>query len=214
MLAWWWSWLPILTAVSRLSGRPENRGRIKLVAEQVKAVSNLKIDKVTVWDNGSGANGKGRTADFFSGLMGALPPLHELTRSVGIQLPDFLGKTIAVAPEAENDHAEVSSKPDTSSALRDWLRANARYLVAFDANHDNRLESADIARAFETAQLWAAATVSNADEPRWFFAKGRQAEGPLPWSAITAQAQATTLVRLGDSPYWLPFQAIMLARSG
>ena len=65
----------------------------KLVAEQVKAISNLKIDKVTVWDQGTGGNGgKNATADFLSGLASSLPPLHELTRNVGVRLPEFLGR--------------------------------------------------------------------------------------------------------------------------
>ncbi|HSH09894.1 MAG TPA: flotillin domain-containing protein, partial [Oceanipulchritudo sp.] len=64
----------------------------KLVEEQVKAISNLKIDKVTVWDSGKSKDGKGSTADFLSGLVGALPPVHELTRNVGIELPEFLGR--------------------------------------------------------------------------------------------------------------------------
>lgn len=62
----------------------------KLVEEQVKAISNLKIDKVTVWD--SGKEGKSSTADFLSGLVGAVPPLHDITKNVGIELPEFLGK--------------------------------------------------------------------------------------------------------------------------
>ncbi len=65
----------------------------KLVEEQVKAISSLKIDKVTVWDSGSGGkNGKSSTADFVSSLAGVLPPLHEITKNVGIDLPEFLGK--------------------------------------------------------------------------------------------------------------------------
>jgi flotillin len=66
----------------------------KLVAEQVKAVQNLKIDKVTVWDTGTGSNGNGRntTADWVSGLVGALPKLHELASQAGIELPPALGK--------------------------------------------------------------------------------------------------------------------------
>ena len=63
-----------------------------LVAEQVKAIANLKIDSVTVWDSGKQADGKNSTASFVSGLAGSLPPLHELTRNVGIDLPAFLGK--------------------------------------------------------------------------------------------------------------------------
>ena len=64
----------------------------QLVAEQVKAISNLKIDKVTVWDSGGGKDGKNDTANFVSGLVGALPPLHQITKNVGIELPEFLGK--------------------------------------------------------------------------------------------------------------------------
>jgi flotillin len=64
----------------------------KLVEEQVKAISNLKIDSVTVWESGKGADGKSSTADFVSSLVGALPPLHELTKNVGVELPEFLGR--------------------------------------------------------------------------------------------------------------------------
>ena len=64
----------------------------QLVEEQVKAISNLKIDSVTVWDSGKGEGGKNDTANFVSGLVGALPPLHQLTKNVGIELPEFLGK--------------------------------------------------------------------------------------------------------------------------
>jgi len=31
--------------------------------------------------------------------MGALPPLHELARSVGLELPDFLGRVAAAAKD-------------------------------------------------------------------------------------------------------------------
>ena len=64
-----------------------------LIAEQVKAIQNLKIDKVTVWDSGTGSNGKsGATAGFLRGLIGALPPMHELAEQAGIDLPEVLGK--------------------------------------------------------------------------------------------------------------------------
>ena len=64
-----------------------------LVAEQVKAISNLQIDKITVWDSGSGSDGQsGTTANFISGLIGALPPLHEVASQAGIRLPEFLGE--------------------------------------------------------------------------------------------------------------------------
>lgn len=78
----------------------------KLVGEQVKALQNLKIDKITVWDTGTGGNGKNTTADWVSGMVGALPKLHELAAQAGIELPAALGKI-----NKNNDHAgDQSSK--------------------------------------------------------------------------------------------------------
>ena len=64
----------------------------QLVREQVQAISNLQIDKITVWDSGVGADGKSSTASFLSGLAGSVPPLHELAKNVGVELPEYLGK--------------------------------------------------------------------------------------------------------------------------
>ena len=64
----------------------------QLVREQVQAISNLKIDKITVWDSGKGTDGKTSTANFLSGMAGAVPPLHEIAKNVGVELPAYLGK--------------------------------------------------------------------------------------------------------------------------
>ena len=66
----------------------------ELVAQQVKAIQNLKIDKITVWDSGSGKDGKNATADFLSGMIGSLPQVHELAKQAGIDLPSALGKVV------------------------------------------------------------------------------------------------------------------------
>ncbi len=63
-----------------------------LVAEQVKALQNVKIDKITVWDTGTNGTGRSTTADFLSGLIGSLPKLHELAQQAGIELPPMLGR--------------------------------------------------------------------------------------------------------------------------
>lgn len=62
----------------------------ELVKIQVEAVKNLQIDKVTVWDTGANGSGKSTTANFLSGLMGAIPPLHELFQQAGLELPSYL----------------------------------------------------------------------------------------------------------------------------
>jgi flotillin len=82
-----------------------------LVREQVNAVSNLKIDKVTVWDGGKNADGKTTTADFFSGLISALPPLHELARNAGLDLPTYLGQLQREAGLRDTPPGEAHAKP-------------------------------------------------------------------------------------------------------
>ena len=82
----------------------------KLVEEQAKAISNLQIDKITVWDSGKGKDGKGSTADFLSGMVGSLPPLHEITKNAGIELPEFLGKLSEQKAAAES--VEVVDEPE------------------------------------------------------------------------------------------------------
>lgn len=67
----------------------------EIVARQVEAIKNLKIDKITVWDSGA-SNGSSSTAGFISNLIKSLPPLHEVARMAGVELPDYLGH---VAPE-------------------------------------------------------------------------------------------------------------------
>ena len=59
---------------------------------QVEAISNLKIDKITVWDNGAGENGKTATANFVSGMMKSVPPMQEIFDMAGMKLPEYLGK--------------------------------------------------------------------------------------------------------------------------
>ena len=66
----------------------------ELVKTQVDAIKNINIDKVTVWDNGSGQGGDGKTstAGFVSGLYKSIPPLSELFEQAGMSLPEYLGK--------------------------------------------------------------------------------------------------------------------------
>ena len=62
----------------------------EIVARQTEAISNLKIDKITVWDSGSGSEG-GSTANFVSSLIKSLPPVHDVAKMAGVDLPDYLG---------------------------------------------------------------------------------------------------------------------------
>jgi flotillin len=72
----------------------------EVVAKQVEAIRDLKIDKITVWDSG-GVNGHASsTANFLSSLVTSLPPLQEIAKMAGIELPAYLGR-LAEAPRDE-----------------------------------------------------------------------------------------------------------------
>ncbi len=66
----------------------------ELTRIQVEAIKNVKFDKVTVWDCGANGSGKTSTANFLSGLMGAVPPLNETLKMAGIKMPEILGTEI------------------------------------------------------------------------------------------------------------------------
>ena len=63
----------------------------EIVARQVEAISNLKIDKITVWDSAGSGNGEGSTANFVSSLIHSLPPVHDVAKMAGVDLPNYLG---------------------------------------------------------------------------------------------------------------------------
>ncbi len=79
----------------------------ELVKTQVEAVKGIKIDKVTVWDgNGASNDGKTSTANFISGMMQSVPPLEDLFKMAGMNLPSYLkGQP---ADEQENKPVEKS----------------------------------------------------------------------------------------------------------
>ena len=62
----------------------------ELVKTQVEAVKNIKIDKITVWDGQQQGGGKTSTANFISGMMQSVPPLDDLFRMAGLELPAYL----------------------------------------------------------------------------------------------------------------------------
>lgn len=91
----------------------------ELVKTQVEAVKNIKIDKVTVWDNGgAGDDGKTSTANFVSGLMKSVPPLNDLFAMAGMNLPSYLkgqaekdkAATIPLAPVVDKKEDEKKNK--------------------------------------------------------------------------------------------------------
>jgi len=86
----------------------------ELVKTQAEAIKNIKIDKVTVWENGGGGkDGKTSTSNFISGMYKAVPPLQEMFNMAGMQLPEYLkGKGLEDIEESKPTEDGTSEKID------------------------------------------------------------------------------------------------------
>lgn len=83
----------------------------ELVATQVEAIKNIKIDKVTVWDGGQSQDGKTATANYISGMLKSLPPLDDLYSMAGLKMPKLVSPVAADDKQADKpaeDKKEVA----------------------------------------------------------------------------------------------------------
>jgi len=81
-----------------------------LAETSAKAISNIKFDKVIVWDNGGG-DGKGSTAGFLNSMANTLPPMLQVMKDVGgVKFPDTFAQIEegddASTTEDSNDEPE------------------------------------------------------------------------------------------------------------
>ena len=92
-----------------------------LTEASAKAISNIKFDKVVVWEGGGGSDGKSSTAGFLQNMARTLPPMMEVMRDVaGVELPDSLVKladdpAAAVRTAAEDRADRASHGPPAPS---------------------------------------------------------------------------------------------------
>jgi flotillin len=77
------------------------------------AISNIKFDKVIVWENGGNGNGNGNTAtaNFLQGMARTLPPMMQVMKEIGgVEIPDSLIKLKGgTTSEQENGAATATS---------------------------------------------------------------------------------------------------------
>ncbi len=66
------------------------------------AISNVKFDKVVVWDGGQGKDGRNATSNFLHSLAGSLPPMmHMMSEVGGVKMPEYFGKLVAEPDSVE-----------------------------------------------------------------------------------------------------------------
>jgi len=83
----------------------------KLAETSATAVSNIKFDKIVVWDGGGGGtDGKSSaTSNFVRSLAGSLPPTFDILREVaGVDMPQYFGSLPGSAKQKQD--AEKSSE--------------------------------------------------------------------------------------------------------
>lgn len=82
----------------------------ELVKLQMDAIANLKIDKVTVWDQGNGGGTGGATGNFINSLLTALPGYDDVYKDIGKNLPGILNIT------SQENILDITPKPTTEDA--------------------------------------------------------------------------------------------------
>jgi flotillin len=88
------------------------------------AISNIKFDKVVVWDGGQGGSGGG-AAGFLQSLARAIPPMMSVMKDVGgVQLPEFFGKIVG-EPDAK-PASEQDGRQDNRQDLKQDVRQEGR----------------------------------------------------------------------------------------
>jgi flotillin len=90
-----------------------------LAEASAKAISNIKFDKVIVWENGAGSNGKSSTASFLQNVAGSLPPMMNVLKDIGgVELPESLIKLGTEGTPAKNEptNGAADKVPSASEA--------------------------------------------------------------------------------------------------
>jgi flotillin len=79
-----------------------------LASTAAQAISNIKFDKVVVWEGGgnvTNGNGTSNTAHFLQSMARTMPPMMQILKDIGgVELPEFIAK---LNPEAKNGAEEV-----------------------------------------------------------------------------------------------------------
>src|SRR5256885_10004843 len=77
-----------------------------LANTSAQAISNIKFDKVVVWEGG-GANGNGtsNTTQFLQSMARAMPPMMQILKDIGgVELPEYIAR---LNPEPTNGRHET-----------------------------------------------------------------------------------------------------------
>jgi flotillin len=82
-----------------------------LAQTSAQAISNIKFDKVVVWEGNGNGNGTTNTANFLQGLARTLPPIMQVMKDVGgVEVPEYFARlTPDPRPAVPGDGASLAA---------------------------------------------------------------------------------------------------------
>lgn len=94
-----------------------------LAKTAAQAISNIKFDKVIVWEGGgnnSHANGTSNTTNFLQSMARSMPPMMQIMKDIGgVELPEFIAKlTPEGTPPVNSTTEKPASKPEPAAAKK------------------------------------------------------------------------------------------------
>ena len=92
-----------------------------LVAASAQAISNIKFDKIVVWDGAGSKEGEGSsTANWLHQMSRTLPPMLQVMKDIGgIELPEILAKYEALDKKEKNEAEPAAAVPAEETASDD-----------------------------------------------------------------------------------------------
>jgi flotillin len=93
----------------------------QLAQASAQAISNIKFDKVVVWENGGqNGNGTSNTTNFLQSMARSMPPMLQVMRDIGgVEVPEFVAKLtpdVAKVEPTANGHAAAAEAATKSGA--------------------------------------------------------------------------------------------------
>ncbi len=91
-----------------------------LAQTAAQAISNIKFDKVIVWENGNGAlaGGTSNTANFLQNLARTMPPMMQIMKDIGgVELPDYIARFTQDQKAADGGAPRAETKPERETPL-------------------------------------------------------------------------------------------------
>jgi len=79
-----------------------------LAQASAQAISNIKFDKVVVWENGANGDGTNNTSRFLQSMAHTLPPMMQIMKDIGgIEIPEYIARFAQ-----DKNSKEAAATPD------------------------------------------------------------------------------------------------------